>query len=151
MHISELGRKSISDVLCSFPAAAMPFISFLTQCHSSSPISEWPLQCHARKTNYGTTVANRTRYQKNTQTSSIFLVSQTFSRNKDATFRRHMPQEVWWCTARNNPFSHLWPGIIARRASEAASFISTWLRNLQSPPLPSPHAGGISSSALLAS
>lgn len=36
MQILGLGRKCTSSIFCSFPAAAMSSVSFLTQCHSFS-------------------------------------------------------------------------------------------------------------------
>lgn len=71
MQISGLGRKSASDILYSFPAAAMSSISFLTQRHSFSPVLQ--RQHYASKTNDGTAVANRKRDQKSTQASPLFL------------------------------------------------------------------------------
>lgn len=150
MQISGLGRKSLSDICCSLPAAALSSISFLTQCHSFSPV----LQRHC-----STMPAKQTMYccskqemgpKEHLSLSLCFLVSQAFSRNDDASPRRYVPQEVWCSTAGNSPFSHLRPGIIALRGSgsQAASFIpTTWLGDQQSPPLPHPHTGYTSSSS----
>lgn len=153
MQISGLGRKSVSDILCSSPAAAMSSI-YLISSPAPQLLSSFAkaLQRYTSKRNGGTAVANRRRDQKSTQTSPCVF----WWAGHSAETRMPPPEDtchdVWRSTAGSSPFSHPRPGSIALRGpgSQAASFVlATRLGDLQSPPLPHPHPGSTSSSGKL--
>lgn len=144
MQILGLGRKSTSDIFRSFPAAAMSSISFLTQCHSFSPV----LQRHcssmpAKQMMVLLCGKQEIGPEEHSSLSLWFFVwvfvwlSQTFSRNDYAFPRRYVQQWVWCFRAEPSPCSALGPGIIALRGSGSQQWAAAHniTGDLQSPAL----------------
>lgn len=100
MQIS-LGRMNMSDTLSSFRAAAKSSITFLTSCTASLQFyKETAELCQQSKR-----CKQETGPKEHSNRLLVFLVSQGFSRNTDATSRSYRGWEVWCCTYGKSPFS----------------------------------------------